>query len=410
MYAGRWPSRTHAITGKRRSRMTDQTRPLWHKRWFQYLILALLTLYLTSFLLPPLLDIIYITRSVLLPVVLALTLAYVVNPLVKLAHTRLKLPRPISAALIMLIAVIIITAILIYVLPKLVGQIEQLIRKLPGYADQLAERLGWDISSLGEYLHDMARSTFTTATTSADGATQATDLETIVSTLLSWLDVGYGVVSSTIGLFSYLILAVVVTCFCFFFFVWKFDPIIEWFKPFIPAEHRTVTLEIISKMDRTVSAFIRGRLIQALVVMVILSTGWALAGVPYWLLLGMLGGVLNLIPFAAVFAWPLAVLLAWLDAVAPGQAGFNLWMVLVWPSAVYFIAQFADNWVVEPLVQGQATEMDPLTVMLVVLLGATIAGLLGMLLAIPIAACIKILAQEVVLPRLRELAASAGRT
>jgi len=162
-------------------------------------------------------------------------------------------------------------------------------------------------------------------------------------------------------------------------------------------------------MDRTVSAFIRGRLIQAMVVMVVLSIGWAIAGVPYWLLLGILGGILNLIPYAAVFSWPVAVLLAWLDSISPGQAAqFSIWGVLIWPTAVYFAAQLIDNWVVEPLVQGKATEMDPLTVMLVVLLGASIAGLLGMLLAIPVAACIKILAQEIALPKLRQLAATGN--
>ena len=60
---------------------------------------------------------------------------------------------------------------------------------------------------------------------------------------------------------------------------------------------------------------------------------------------------------------------------------------------------------VEPLVQGQATNLDPLTVMLVVLVGGTLAGLLGMLLAIPLAACEKILSREWLLPKLRDVAA-----
>ena len=61
---------------------------------------------------------------------------------------------------------------------------------------------------------------------------------------------------------------------------------------------------------------------------------------------------------------------------------------------------------VEPIVQGRVTNLDPLTVLLSVLVGGALAGLLGMVLAIPIAACIKILSQEVLVPRLREYAAA----
>src|SRR5690606_15399490 len=126
------------------------------------------------------------------------------------------------------------------------------------------------------------------------------------------------------------------------------------------------TLMVLRKMAHSVSGFIRGRLIQATVVGVVLSVGWSplFADVPYWLLLGMGAGFLNLIPYAAVVAWPLAVGLAWLDTVS-GAATFSVWHVVVWPSAVYVLAQSLDGWVVEPLVQGKATNLDPLTVLLV---------------------------------------------
>ncbi len=156
-------------------------------------------------------------------------------------------------------------------------------------------------------------------------------------------------------------------------------------------------------MDRSVSAFIRGRLMQALVMGVILSIGWWIAGVPYWLLLGMGCGLLNLVPFLAAVGWIVAITLATVDHLST-PAAFNI-MVLVWPTAVYLVAQGLDGWVIEPVVQGKATNLDPLTVLLAVLIGGSLAGLLGMLLAIPAAACIKILGHEVIVPRLREYTA-----
>jgi predicted PurR-regulated permease PerM len=221
--------------------------------------------------------------------------------------------------------------------------------------------------------------------------------------------VGYEVIASTIGFATYMTLAVVIIAFCFYFFVWKFRSITSWFVPFIPQSHRRQTLRVLKLMDRSVSGFIRGRLVQSLVVAIVLSVGWSplLADVPYYLLLGIGGGLLNLIPYAAVVAWPLAMLLAWLDILAAGQVsyGLDVWHVFILPTLVYLVAQGLDGWVIEPLVQGKVTNLEPATVLLAVLIGGSLAGLLGMLIAIPTAACLRILAQEVVLPKLKQWAA-----
>jgi len=97
------------------------------------------------------------------------------------------------------------------------------------------------------------------------------------------------------------------------------------------------------------------------------------------------------------------MLLTALDSMASPD-GFR-WMVLLLPTVVYVVAQTIDGWVVEPLVQGKATEMGTLTVLLVVMIGGSLGGLIGLLIAIPVAACIKILCVELLLPYLRDLAA-----
>ena len=143
----------------------------------------------------------------------------------------------------------------------------------------------------------------------------------------------------------------------------------------------------------------------------ILSIGWWLVGVPYWLLLGMLSGMLNLVPFMAVVGFVAAVGLSLVDSlagqsVASGeaaqatQAAFSWWVIIA-PTIVYAVAQGVDGWVVEPIVQSKATDLDPLTVLLAVVIGGALAGLLGLIVAIPVTACLKILAQEELVPRLR---------
>lgn len=218
--------------------------------------------------------------------------------------------------------------------------------------------------------------------------------------LTSSLGLGYSLVSSAISIGTYLVLALTITAICYVYFSWHFQSIVAWVTGLIPATHYDRTVDIFRKMDRSVSAWLRGRIIQVFIITVLLTTGWGVVGVPYWLLLGIVAGLLNLIPYMSVIGWPAAILLAWVDSLANNQP-FSLWWVIIAPSAVYIIAQSIDGWVVEPLVQGKATNLDPVSVLLAVLVGGSLAGVAGMLIAIPAAACCKILAQELLLPRLR---------
>ncbi|HEX7010128.1 MAG TPA: AI-2E family transporter [Phycisphaeraceae bacterium] len=378
--------------------------PVWQRRWFGHLVVVLMVLAIAALVMPPVVALIYALRSVLLPVLIGVALAYAVTPLARWAERRLRVPRPVSAVLLMVAVAGVVSAVLLYLAPKLAVQLQQLVGNLPRYLDELTQELGVEWHDLIARLEELVRARLGAATQASDAGASTVDLDALGQVLLNSLGIGVGLITGTVGITTYLLLAAVIIAFVFFFFVWKFDRIAGWFVPFIPVEHRPRTLEIVRKMDATVSGFIRGRLIQASVVGVVLSVGWWWAGVPYALLLGVSGGVLNLIPYAAVVSWPVAIGLAWLDALSGG--GFNVWGVLVWPSVVYIVAQGLDGWVVEPLVQGKATNLDPLTVLLVVLIGGSLAGLLGLLIAIPLAACVKILAQEVLLPKLRRWAAS----
>ena len=164
-----------------------------------------------------------------------------------------------------------------------------------------------------------------------------------------------------------------------------------------------------------VSSFVRGRLIIAAMVGMIYATGWTICGVPYGLILGLSVGVLSLVPYLAAIGLPIAwALLAiplldatdastsWYLAVGPdGVVGIVWWKILVFPLVVNFIAQLIEDYVLTPLIQGQATDLHPLAIMVAVIGAGSFLGLYGMLLAVPVVACARILGEEVLLPRLR---------
>jgi predicted PurR-regulated permease PerM len=89
------------------------------------------------------------------------------------------------------------------------------------------------------------------------------------------------------------------------------------------------------------------------------------------------------------------------QAGVPAEARMGWFAVLFWPSLVYSIVQLVESYILTPVIAGKATDLSPLAIFVAVLAGGALAGIYGMLLSIPVAACLKILAVEVLLPRIR---------
>lgn len=230
--------------------------------------------------------------------------------------------------------------------------------------------------------------------------------ESIPGKAVAALGYGWLFVTKVMSWSAYLAVGVVVASMCFVVFSWHFNAVCAWPVPFIPVEYRAEVLRLARACDKSIQAFIRGRLVQAAIFAVLLSVGWFLCGVPYAILIGLAGGLLALLPYLAVLALPMALGLLWIKMVGPHGDGLVWWKLLM-PALVYAGAQILDGWLVEPYVQGKATGLSPLAVLLAVMLGAALGGVVGVVLAIPTAACVLILWREALLPRLKALADGA---
>lgn len=155
-------------------------------------------------------------------------------------------------------------------------------------------------------------------------------------------------------------------------------------------------------MDSAVAGFVRGRIVIAFIMAVVLAAGWMIVGVPYAILLGIGVGVLCAVPFLGLIGIPISIGLLFLDQLGVAEGERMVWWgIIVWPLLVFAIVQALDGWVLTPLIAGRATNLDPVTIFVAVLAGGSVLGAYGMLLAIPVAACIKILIQENLLPKIR---------
>lgn len=212
------------------------------------------------------------------------------------------------------------------------------------------------------------------------------------------LTLGWSLLAALAGfVFKYLFLTP------FFFFFWSvgFGQVKQFGAQLIPEKKRANTLEIIGKMDRAIAAFIRGRFTIALILSVCYTIAYWAIGVPAPLIFGPLVGVLSAVPYLPLIGWPATML-----AMAIDQAGATdphpWWWIVLAPTAVYFAFQSLDDYVLTPKIQGKNVGLSTPVILFAVLGAGAMAGVYGVLIAIPIAACVKILITDVIFPRYKD--------
>jgi predicted PurR-regulated permease PerM len=129
----------------------------------------------------------------------------------------------------------------------------------------------------------------------------------------------------------------------------------------------------------------------------VFAIGFSAVGVPHALVAALAGGAFSLIPNGQASGWILAVLFGVLE-----RGGEAAWVTtLLYPSIVYAISQSLEVFVITPLVQGSYARLHPLAVLAALIGGASVGGVFGILVAIPLTACAKIVLEDAIEPALR---------
>lgn len=188
------------------------------------------------------------------------------------------------------------------------------------------------------------------------------------------------------------------TGFFFFFFSSRYAAVSESLLGLIPERNKDKWLGLLGNMDRVIAAFVRGRLTIMAIMSLLYVLAYWLIGVPAPLVVGLIVGCLSAVPYMALIGVPLSIVLMFLMPVGEPKAW---WYILLVPTATYWLIQLTDDYIWTPLIQGKATDMDTPTILFAVLAGGMLGGFYGILLAIPIGACLKIVIKEVLMPRFR---------
>ena len=190
--------------------------------------------------------------------------------------------------------------------------------------------------------------------------------------------------------------------FYFFYFATSYPKVLRFGRDLIPEDRRSRVFHLVREMDKAVAGFVRGRLVISAILGTIFAIGWFIVGVPYSLALGLLVGVFCAVPYLSAIGVPVAVTLLAVEQFSlPDSERMVWWGILLWPTLVYGIGQSLDDWVLTPFIQGKVTNLNPVAIVVAVLAGGSLAGLYGMLLAVPAAACVKIILRDVFMPRIQ---------
>ena len=309
-------------------------------------------------------------QSVLLPFIVGIAIAYLLNPSVN-ALGRAGVSRSIVTVIILSVFFMLVAAFLALVTPIAVRQgmeladslpsyIDRLIAFLSPYADQLASALGQ-----GETLdlRSLLQSHLGTATSIG---------KTVITTMLSGLGAGGQAVT---GVLSLLIITPLVA----FFAIKDWPHITSWVEDLFPRPHKKTILGLLKEMDQKLSGFVRGQLTVALVLAIFYAAALTLAGLNYGLVVGFLIGVLSIIPMiGSVVGLLLGAVLAWVQM---GDLGF---VGII--AAIFLFGQFVEGNIIAPKLIGKSVGMHPVWIFFALIAGGSLFGILGMFLAVPVAA------------------------
>ena len=404
---------------------------------------------------------------VTVPLLLAILIAYLVEPIVALVTRKTSISRQTTAgALIVVVAVVVVVPTVIGIalgitqgiqtVSKIRVDVERVIVSIENPGDEeaakavprqwqwLTEQISQEIEASRKRTESSAEPDQQSQPVDGGGEPQSSDPNTpqglipegidvtdamldvdegayepphsvaLVRRVLNWtrdnadaiatqaFQTGRDAISASIGFLAgatKLAFASFLTAFFFFFICVRWDQVLAFGNKLIPLENRDRAHELIGQFDRVVAGFIRGRLTIAFIQSIIFALLYGLIGTPAPLLFGILIGVLSIVPYLAIIGIPATIIAMWLDP-SDGLRGAWWWIVFM-PIVVYNIGQAVDDYFLTPTIQGKSTNLDIPTILFASLAGGILFGFYGLLIAIPLAACIKIALRELFWPRFK---------
>jgi predicted PurR-regulated permease PerM len=329
---------------------------------------------------------------VLWPLAIAGVLACLLSPVVDFLTVR-KIPRARAILLVFVMAFALVLGVLVSVIPQVVRETEKLASKVPEYSERLQTRINELIAQPPDFLrHFLPKPQSATATDANPAGSpgnsalaSATDwLTGSLPEMGSWLLKRIAKVASGFGLLAGLALIPVYA----FYFLLEQRGIERHWKEYLPLQDSRAKDEVVFVLDsikQYLVAFFRGQVLVALCDAVLYTIGFLIVGVNYAFLLGFAAVFLTMIPFlGAIVICVTALTLAFVQ--------YGDWPHPALVLVVFAVVQSLEGLVISPKIMGDRVGLHPLAIIIAVMAGTTLlGGILGGILAIPLAAALRVI-------------------
>ena len=309
---------------------------------------------------------VFYIRDIIAIFFVAIILSSVIDPLADWLEVR-KVPRSVAV----LIVYLILFSILGLVIGVLVPPLVQEIRDLTSNFGAVWERLVSGAQLFREY-----------STQSGFSKNIEEGLTSLQSTLTQALG---GIFSTIVGIFGGLVSFVIILVLTFYMVVQE-EGFKKLFKVVVPDQYQNFVSAILGKVQRKISAWVKGQLILSAVIGVTAYIGLSIVGVNYALVLGLLAGITELVPYAGPFLGGVVAVFF-----ALSQSVTKAFFVVL----LFVIIQQVENNILVPKVMQRAVGLNPIVSILALIIGAKLAGIPGALFAIPIATALDVIVREV---------------
>ena len=326
----------------------------------------------------------WIAGSLVAPFVLGLAFAYLLSPVVGWLATH-RVPRPLGSLLVVAPFLAVLVLLIVLLVPALERQVVQVAQQLPVLFSRLADWL------------DRVRTNFLASNQALLTDAQVAKLRSLQpSDLLAILQARWQVIAAgawggvvgigkgvklTLMVVGYVVVTPVVT----FHLLNKWDRITAWLGGLVPPARRPDILGFVEEYDGQLGRYVRGTLIEATLVATLTGVALGLVGFPGPLLMALSAGLGNLVPWIGP---PLSMIPGVLLALASGHIGTALLQLIV----VFAAVTALDQAVTGPRIIGGSVGLNPVWVMIALALFGVLLGFVGVLVAVPLAVLVKMLA------------------
>jgi len=314
----------------------------------------------------------WLASSILLPFLMGLILAYVLNPLV-IKLEKIGLGHFLSVSIALIISICFFLGGFIFLIPVLLDQLNDIIIKLPIIYNKILSFI--EGSFRGYINYDNYLGSINSILTDKSGE--------IISIIISLMSGAFLKGKAFITIIGLSIITPIVTCYV----LYDWEKIKTYLTNLIPKKQKTPLSKKIKKIDHVLSSFFRGKFIISLFLIVYYSVLLTFINIDGAISIGAIIGVLSFIPYLGTI---LGLILALSFSVLQTGAFISLLYVFV----IFIVGQFLESYILEPKFISKNVGLHPLVGMFVIIAGGAAFGIIGVLLSVPITAVLTVILIE----------------